>query len=227
MTRFTAFLIGFAIVIVGFASCQRASSQTVYNVQHNGAPQFCATTVAVSGSNYNFTGTCNTPPPPNDPGAYTTLTVTWIVKPLEIPAVTDVTQFFNLFGHIKPTLPVQQWPGANGTTVKYLDNSPKYLRMRLVMPSNPGTLSHFLKAVSYGTTQGLHAKFAVVAAGAAWPTGTTDTPCYKHDQIFSDQVVLNINPGAPNTSKCTVAAGSTVDVLVDALTNGSVALSFN
>lgn len=166
----------------------------------------------------------NVPPPPTDPGAYTSLQVTWLQSP-PISAQTDVTQFFNLFGHIKPSLPVQGWPGVSGTTVKYQDSGTRYVRLRLTMPSNPGTLSHFLKLVSYGTTPGAVVRMAVVTAGAPWPTGEA-TPCFVPHAV-NDQPALHINPGAANRSKCSVTPGSVVDVLVDTAPNGWVALSFN
>lgn len=175
---------------------------------------------------YNGVTGCPNTPPPVDPGAYTTAQVTWMQSP-NITRSTDVTQFFNVFGHINPNLPVQQWPGANGATVTMPDQSARYYRMRFTMPLNPGTLSHFLKAVSYGKSPAnLRARFAVVAPGAPWPTGP-DTPCWKSSVAFDDGVALNINPGAPNTSKCTWPAGATNDVLIDAIGNGVLALTFN
>lgn len=162
--------------------------------------------------------------PANDPGAYTTLPVTWLQTP-PITQNADVTQFFNLFGHIKPTLPVQGWPGAGGATVKYQDTSSKYLRLRMPIPMNPGTISHFIKLVSYGTTPGAVVSLALVPAGAAWPTGGV-TPCYI-PQARNDQPAINVNPGAFNSTKCSVTPGSTYDLLVNTAPNGWVALSWN
>ena len=166
----------------------------------------------------------NQPPPPSDPGAYTSLIVTWLQTP-PVSVGTDVTQFFNLFGHIKPSLPVQGWPGVSGTTIKYQDSTSKYVRARLAMPLNPGTLSHALKLVSYGTTPGATVRMAVVPAGAPWPTGAA-TACFVPHAV-NDQPAIHINPGPANRSKCSVPAGSVVDVLIDTAPNGWVALSFN
>jgi hypothetical protein len=175
--------------------------------------------------NYNGVRACSDQPPPSDPGAYTNLVVTWMQTP-PVARATDVTMFANVVGHILPALPIQPWPFASGTTVKWLDNSARYMRMRLTVPANPGTLSHFIKAVSYGPTRGIRARFALVPADAAWPTGA-DTACYKADQGFSDQTVLTLNPGAPNPYKCPIAAGGTYDVLIDALTSGTIGIAWN
>lgn len=175
--------------------------------------------------NYNGVRACvDQPPPPNDPGAYTNLVVTWLQTP-PVTVMTDVTQFFNLFGHIKPSLPIQGWPGVSGATIKYQDSGARYARLRLAMPANPGTLSHFLKLVSYGTTPGAVVRMAVVPAGAPWPTGEA-TACFVPHAV-NDQPAININPGAPNRSKCSVSPSSVVDVLVDTAPNGWIALSFN
>lgn len=224
-------LIGALIVvsIFWFASTGHAAevrtSASGFNVSHNGVAQFCTHNLSVSGDVYNFTDDCSVVPPPVDPGAYTRVNVTWLTHGIHQTVSTDVTQFFNVWGHINPTLPVQLWAGAGGTTVALVDNSPKYYRLRLNMPINPGTLSHVLTAVSYGSTQGLRANFAVVAPGAPWPTGAT-TPCWKPSQPASDQGVLNINPGAPNTSKCSVPAGTSADVLIEVIGNGTIALQW-
>ena len=179
---------------------------------------------AINADGYYGVKVCgDTPPPPNDPGAYTSLPVTWMSTP-PATATTNVTQFFNVFGRCTPSSPVPIWPGRGCVSEKYQDTSAKYLRMRLAMPLNPGTLAHFIKVDSYGTTVS-GVKIAVVAPGAAWPTGDA-TACYVPKAV-NNQPAIYINPGAPNGSKCSVPAGSSVDVLVDGLSNGWVGLSWN
>lgn len=199
-------------------------------VQHNGVTQFSANALQHDAQSpiWNF---CDTPiqcgqitPPPNDPGAYTSLPVTWYTHGGQVTRVTDVTQFGNVFGHVDPTLPVQPWPFTQAT-VKITDQTPKYLRLRIAIPLNPGTLPHWLKAVSYGKSPPtIRGKFAVVPVGAPWPVGA-DTACWKHDQPFSDQRVITIMPAIPppqpNPSYCYATPGSVVDMLIDLNANGT------
>lgn len=181
---------------------------------------------SVTGNIWNFSGTCNTPPPPVDPGAYTNMVVNWLVFPSTPPRSTDVRVFGNIFGRINSNVPAVGWDFANGATVQLQDNSSKYYRMHVsIPPGTPPSTGHFLKAVSYGKSPAnLHAKFAIVATGAPWPTGAANG-CYTPDSAFGDFRVLNINfNGPPNTSKCSV--GNEFDVLADAIGNGTMALSW-
>lgn len=226
-------------------SCFLANSTSEVHVLQDGVEKFCSAGLStINGDRWNFTGQCVNVPPAPDTLAYLNVLITWEQSP-EIRRMTDVTSFWNLFGHVSPDFPIQGWPGANGATVKAPDTSNLHYRWWLgPLPINPGILSHVLKAVSYGKSPPtLRANFAVVKRGDPMPTGTA-TPCYFPNKAFDDQNALNLNPivinsagqivsGRENTSKCSIyirqdnPALITYDVMADTVGNGVMSLSFN
>jgi len=189
--------------------------QSVYNVQHNGVSAFSAPNLKVSpGGIYNFCDAqpqCeNTPPPPIDPGAYTMLAVSWLGD-APTPHTIDVTRCENLWGRMTfAQTPILGWPYRT-PTVRWNKTDNRYLRCRITMPANPGTLSHSFKTVNYSSL--IPVKMALVSPGAPWPTGSR-TACFIPLTV-NDQPALYVNPGAPNTSKCSLGANQQADLLID------------
>lgn len=229
MTRTNWLCLTLFCAILAFAFyCGQSRAQSVFNVSHNGVPAFCAPNLVVSNGVYNFIGECSTPPPPVDPGAYTSALVTWITHQ-QTRGMTDVTRFSSLFGRSgfnTPAVPIA-YPYISGTEVSLPDNTEKYYRFRIDVPLNAGTLSHFVKTDSYQTTvPGV--RLALVAPGAPWPTGAA-TSCYAPLAV-NNQPALWINPGPANRSKCSVAPGTSVDLLIDATqpnARGTIGVSMN
>lgn len=242
MNKFEAFLIILILTICAIGSSAASARSVTLNipdtgcitVRHLSVPggnavlnTFDASSFdSVQGPIWNFSGTCNTPPP-TDPGAYTLVSVNWLVYPSMPPRMTDVTQFGNVFGRVNPIAPAYGWPYANGATVQLVDNSTKYYRMRVSIPAgSPVSNSHKLTAASYGKSPPtLRARFAIVMPGAPWPVGAGNG-CYTPNAAFNDSTVLTVNyHGAPNPYKCSV--GNEFDVLMDAIGNGTMALAWN
>lgn len=148
------------------------------------------------------------PPPPTDGGAYTSLIVNWMGVG---SGSTDATSFNNLWGRTGPHQPASGWPGGNGATLQWTDTGTRYIRARLVMPLNPGTRAHMLKPVSYGETEGIRARIAVVPAGAPWPT--SPSVCAKLNVGFTDQPAIWLSP--ISNAQCRVYPGIAYDILID------------
>jgi hypothetical protein len=173
-------------------------------------------------------------PPPNDPGAYTSLVVTWLFHqeqghPINPTLTVDARSFWNFFGRIRPIDPIQQWPGASGTTLQYRDSGPKYLRLPFTVPLNPGNAYHTLSVVSYGTTAGAVVKAAMVSPGAAWPpAGMPASGCWNPGAVGRggiDAPLLTITTGTANTTRCSGVPGRSYEILIDVTPNAQVALS--
>jgi hypothetical protein len=197
------------LVLFGYAYCSR-ESKAATPLPPAPAHGYCYDSFITP--NYNGVRECpGTTPPPVDPGAYQTLSVTWLGDD-RAPHTIDVTRCENLWGRMNFAQPIIGWPYKTAT-VKWSKQDARYLRCRIRMPANPGTLSHAFKVVSYGTT--IPVRMALVSPGAPWPTGTVRTACFVPVAV-NDQPAIHVNPGAPNSSKCSLGANAEGDLLVDA-----------
>lgn len=182
-------------------------------VQKNGQAAFSANCLEHANQSpvYNFLDSCGGPPP-IDPGAYTQLAVKWV--PVSLAHMIDVTQFKNLFGRINFNAPIQDYPFVSGTNIVYSDTTPKYLRLHVKVPFNPGALPHKVKGTTYlHSPWPLTARMAIVPTGGAWPTGP-DSPCYKSAVHFDDQSYIGFAP-VQAYGMCLEPPGSEFDVLID------------
>lgn len=183
---------------------------------------------SVIGPVWNFSGTCGVTPPPVDPGAYTTAAVKWLTFPVTPTRTIDVTQFANVFGRINSLVVTPlPWTYANGASVQLVDTGPKYFRLHgSIAPGTPPSQVILTAIGSYGSSPaGLRARFAIVATGAPWPTGTANG-CWVPDTQFRDNRIMSLKYRQGSTTNFQCSVPNEFDVLIDALgAGGTMAIS--
>lgn len=185
------------ISLLVYASSTNATN-TEYHAQRNGIEQFCASSVTVVGTTYNFVGNCGTPPPP--PGLWT---VGNIVYPPHNGTVynTDVTKWENFFGRTGASgIPVP-FPGTSGATVQMSPPRNQYASLAFVVPY--GVHSGQYKLASYYSSN--NQDFSVATTQGTF--GTTNTACTKVSVQATDQPFLFWDTGTVGTFKCHLVSG--------------------
>lgn len=117
MTKFLGFCLGMLLGLAWFMPAHAAT----YNVQRNGVPLFCAASIQVSGTIYNFLNDCTVqPPPPPAAGRQVTSRVGY--SPGNgITPVRDVTTWNSVFGHASDSDAVIAFPGRRNSQPTIMD----------------------------------------------------------------------------------------------------------
>lgn len=210
MSRFTGFLIGVLICVL---LVWAAGSHAATPLPPAPAQGWCYDTTGVYGYN-GVRGCPNTPPPP-DPGAYPSLSVTWYSYQYPNGTSRTVTNmdYMELVGRIYATDTPLPWPGAS-PTFSFYANPNGYARLHVHI--TPGVRPRTLVTNSYhGALHGVPLRAAIVAPGAPWPTGAR-AGCFSPSQIENDGVLLTFGVGlGPNASWCQIpVTGGDYDVLI-------------
>ncbi len=150
-------------------------TETVFNVRHDGVPQFCAPGVQVNGSTYNFIGTCAvTPPPPPAANQLTRATITYVNHGGNTTAVNaDMTDWASTWGRISATIPGSAWPQTPGSTPQFMLGRTQFVctRFRAIPTIGPNVLS----MSSYNTAGNLEVSISHTCGDFA----PSDPACHK------------------------------------------------
>lgn len=123
------------LLLILLLGCANA---TEINVQHDGVTAFCATNLASIGGNnqWNFTGTCTTPPPPS--GRILSSRIAYV--PSSGIRQVGVTEWAAVFGHATATDSEVAFPGRPNSQPSIMDfRRTGYLALHFV----PGAVGKF------------------------------------------------------------------------------------
>jgi hypothetical protein len=187
-------------MLIALVGCHPAYAQVpLYNVSHNGTPEFSANNLTISGTTYNFTD--STPPPPvNDPNALNILIGVYTSHACARFSTSTAQDFGSTFGG---TI----WPYIPSTGVKITLPAHGTYYSGIVNPGqNPGILPHYIKGDAYAGSCGLsptpgarvHVSVVPVGNGQA-PVGKCDIPVAAFDGTPWVQLKF---AGPDNTSHC-------------------------
>lgn len=171
-TRAKALLFLLALELVWAVNVRvHAQTPSGFNVQHDGAAQFCAPGLQVIGSTYNFVGTCSTPPPPQNQLTRASITYT---GGNGTAANADLTQWATTWGRIRAADPPLPWPIARGATPQWTMARDKFTCTLFHTTTTTG--SNVLAASSYNTASNFDVSIAHACGDF---TSSMGAGCYK------------------------------------------------
>lgn len=158
-------------------------------VQRNGAQQFTADNVQITGQTFNFTD--NTPPPPPQ-GRLLRANVRYITHAPSMASNVDMTMWKNMAGRIDATSPIQDYPHFS-STFEFTLPANNYLGAVLV--ANGVMSTHAIKCPVYGAGSPLRVSISL-QPGDFNPLTVLKM---KENVIYDDQPIFYYRngPGTP------------------------------